>query len=829
MTRANADCYHCGLAIPRGTNYGLNVLGGYRAVCCPGCQTVAQAIVNGGYDNFYRKRTNLSQNPETGLAQDLDLFENPEVLSRFVRAPDENTREATLTVTGINCGACLWLIESCIAEQPGIDSVLVNYTTRRALVKWDKAKTSLKEILSAFRAIGFDANPYEFRHSAASLQREKDQQIRRIGISGVLGMQVMMIAVALYFGRASGIAESYERFFEWISLLLVLPIVLYCAQPFFAGAWRGMLYRQSSIDIPVSLGITIAFAASVWATVTGSGDTYFEAVSMFVFLLLGTRYFELTARERGLDAIAHIQNRMSGTAHRIGEDNNVLKISATQLHIGDLVLVGIGECIPTDGVVVEGETRVDESIISGESKPIKKFTGSTVVGGSVNIAKAVKVRVSRAHADSTISTIARLAERAQSTKPPVVRLVDRIAMGFVVGLVVVAALVTVYCWWYAPDRLIYTVISVLVIACPCALSLATPAALSASVGALTRRGIVLLNGDSLEKLTQIGRVVFDKTGTLTEGALELIDVRVYRGASREDVVSIANTLEVASSSHPVAQALAKEAGGSDYKISENLEYSVGGGVCGTIQSRRYCLGSPRFLREKFNKAWHLEQPPRTTDGGPVTSCILADDQGMLACFTFADRLRPGAKELIDELTRTNVPASILSGDRSTAVAHVAQSLGIGEYHAHMSPQEKLDRLSHYQDGGQLVLAVGDGVNDAPLLSAAAVSVAMGCGADLARVTGDVVLINSRLSDLGMLIGQARRTRAVIMQNFAWAIGYNLLALPLGILGLVPPWVAVIGMSLSSLLVVVNALRLSGRGAVPAAGGEEPAEDSMAFA
>jgi Cu2+-exporting ATPase len=292
-------------------------------------------------------------------------------------------------------------------------------------------------------------------------------------------------------------------------------------------------------------------------------------------------------------------------------------------------------------------------------------------------------------------------------------------------------------------------------------------------------------------------------------------------------VSIANTLEAASSSHPVAQALAMEVRGTEHKLAENLEYSVGGGICGTIQGKRYCLGSPRFIGEKFSTAWDLEQPLRATDGPPGTSSILAGDQGVLACFIFSDRLRPGAKELIGELNRADVAVSILSGDRRPAVEHVAKSLGIQDYHAQMSPQEKLDRLSHYQKGGQLVLAVGDGVNDAPLLSAAAVSVAMGSGADLARVTGDAVLVNSRLTDLNMLIDQARRTRVVIMQNFGWAIGYNLLALPLGILGLVPPWAAVIGMSLSSLVVVSNALRLSRSGAASAADGEKPTD--MAFA
>jgi len=827
----DVDCYHCGLPLPTGAGYGLDVSGEYRAVCCPGCQAVAQAIVDGGYESFYHRRTAVSQNPESGTVRDLDLdlYDNPEILSRFIHALDDDTREVTLTVSGINCGACLWLIESCIAEQCGIESVLVNYTTRRALIQWNKDRTTLREILSAFRAIGFDAHPYEFRRGAANLQREKDQQIRRIGISGVLGMQIMMIAVALYFGRSSGINKNYELFFEWISLFLVLPVVFYCAQPFFTGAWRSLVHRQASIDIPVTLGVAIAFTASVWATISGSGDTYFEAVSMFVFLLLATRYFELTARERGLDAIAHIQNRMSGTANRIGTNNITTTIPASRLCINDLVLVGIGESIPADGVIEEGQTRADESIISGESTPTEKAVGSSVIGGSVNLGETVKIRVSRTNENSTISTIARLAERAQSTKPPIVRLVDRVAVGFVVGLVFIAALVAVYCWWYAPGRLVSTVIAVLVIACPCALSLATPAALSASVGALTRRGIILLQGDIVEKLARINRVVFDKTGTLTLGSLDLVNVRLFRGQNRNNIISIANALEAASSRHPVARALAGTTHAPDHAMAENVEYFVGGGVCGAMGNKRYCLGSPRFIHEKLSEAWTFSPPARAMDSDTGSVVVLADEQGVLASFEFEDRLRPGAEDLVRKLTRDGVAVSILSGDQRPVVERVAGILDIQDYHAQMFPQEKLERLNHYQNNGDLVLAAGDGVNDAPLLSAAAVGVAMGSGADLTRVTGDVVLINSRLSDISVLLDQARKTRGVILQNLSWATGYNLLALPLGILGMVPPWIAVIGMSLSSLLVVANALRLSRIHTNPTAGGEAPVDGDLVYA
>lgn len=802
-------CYHCGLPVPANGSYGLEILGEYRPVCCPGCEAVARAIVNGGYESFYDKRTAVSQNPESEPAQDLDLYDSSEVLDRFIRKRDDGLCEASLTVSGINCGACLWLIESSISREPGISSVLVNYTTRRALIQWDDRETSLRHILGAFRGIGFDANPYEYRASSAALQRDRDRQLRRMGISGVLGMQIMMIAVALYFGRSSGIAKNYEHFFEWVSLLLVLPVMLYCAQPFFAGAWRGIRFRQATIDIPVTLGLSIAFLASTAATLSGTGDTYFEAISMFVFLLLATRYFEMSARERGLDAVAHIRNRSPGIANRAGADGEITKIPVARLEIGDLVVVGVGDSIPADGVVTEGESRVDESIVSGESAPIARNAGSEVIGGSINLSAPLMIRVVRAHDESTISVIARLAEQAQSAKPGVVRLVDRIANGFVLGLVAISVAVGLYCWYYAPDRLISTIIAVLVIACPCALSLATPAALSASVGALTRRGIILLNTDCIEKLTMIDRVVFDKTGTLTYGQLQLVDIQTPRGMSPDYAVSVANALEVASSSHPVARSLSCASGSPGHWVAQDLEYTAGGGVSGNVRGKNYRLGSLRFAWQGRTTVPDDDKAAVGSHSGPVI--YLVDEQGTQARFLFSDELRSGAEELVSELRREGMGVSVLSGDRQEVVARIAAALDIPDYHAQMTPRDKLGKLAYYQSDGELVLAVGDGVNDAPLLSSAAVGVAMGSGADLARVTGDVVLINNRLSDLGMLLDQSRRTRRIIIENFAWAIGYNILALPLGVLGLVPPWIAVIGMSISSLIVVLNALRLAGPG------------------
>ncbi len=806
--KASEGCYHCGLNIPHAGRYVVNILGRPRPVCCPGCQAVAQAIVDGGLERFYDKRTAKSLNPETQTQLDSTIFETPEIQSKFIRSLNNDRNEVTLRITGINCGACMWLIESRIAQLPGVESVTVNYSTRRALVTWNRNETELKNILAAFAHIGFTAHPFALGQQAEFVQKERDRQIRAIGLSAVLGMQIMMIAVALYFGKSSGISPSYEYFFKWISMLLALPIVVYCAQSFFLGAWRSIVHRQPSIDIPVAIAILLAFTASAWATASGSGDTYFEAVAMFVFLLLSVRYFEFIARERGLDAVSHLYNSLPALAQRIDADG-LTKVSATQLETDDQVWVGAGEIIPADAVVISGRCVVDESVISGESQAIEKSIGSELLGGSVNLDDAITIRVVRPYDHSVISTIAHLAERAQSAKPRFVKLVDRIANWFVVGLVLIASAVAVFCWFYEPSRLLSTVIAVLVIACPCALSLATPAAITASVGTLTRKGIVLLEPDAMEKLTTVTHIVFDKTGTLTRGDMKLERIQTLKQIEEREALNMACALE-ASSSHPIARALAAAQAADAQSVKsppvEKLNHTSGGGVSGLIAGRRYFFGSPRFIHEETGNSL---ASAGTVDMRRNRTCsVLANDTEMLASFYFSDELRPEAKAVVKRLLATGATASILSGDRGEVVEQVAKDLNVTDYHAQLAPREKLKILRSRQAEGEVVLALGDGLNDAPILAAAAIGVAMGSGADLTQITGDAVLMNNRLTDLELLLTQANKTRRIIRQNFAWALSYNLLALPLGILGLVPPWLAVIGMSLSSLLVVINALRLS---------------------
>ena len=801
------NCYHCGQQIPSDAAYGVDILGTYREMCCPACSAVARAIVNGGNERFYDQRTSLSDTAEALSAEDFDIYDSVELRDRFVRDLEDDRQETTVTITNIHCGACLWLIEKSIVKLPGVESVSVNYATRRAHVVWCNHQSSLKSILIAFKGIGYDAFPYEFGNVAPGLQRSKDRQLRRMGISGVLAMQIMMITVALYFGKSSGMATQYKQFFEWVSMLLVLPIVFYCAQPFFVAAWAGIRHGHAVIDLPVVTGISIAFAASIWATITGMGDTYYEAIAMFVFLLLTTRYYEFSVRERGIDAIAHLQHSLPTTANRVLSNGASETVPATRLTPGDVVIVSPGQRVPVDGLVIEGTAKVDESIISGESNPVSRGPGSAIVGGSICIDGVVRSEVTKPFAESTISNIARLAEQAQSEKPHLASVVDRIAVFFVIGLGLVTAAVAWYCWMYAPERLLSTVIAVIVIACPCALSLATPAALSAYLTSLIKRGIVPLTSSGLERLSQVDRVVFDKTGTLTLGELRLRQIDVYGDIDQNAVLEIASALELASSDHPVARALNRETVACP-RHAEQLEFTSGSGVQGRVDGELYRLGSRDFATRSLGDDTKKFLSIGRNHAGHVTECFLANDNQLLAVLSFSDKLRSDAGVIVDQLTSMGIQVSILSGDQNRTVKHVAEELGIDDYMGEATPQQKLDRVNHYQNRGERVVAVGDGLNDAPLLSAAATGIAMGSGVDLVRVSGDIVLVNSRLSDLLVLIKQAHRTQKVIKQNFMWAIGYNILALPLGISGLVAPWAAVLGMSLSSAVVVANSIRLA---------------------
>jgi P-type Cu2+ transporter len=804
------SCYHCGLPVPSGTDFPVEIDGQRRDMCCAGCQAVAQAIVAGGLVDYYRHRDALPESQREAMPQalqELGLFDHPDVQKSFVRPTGEHEREAALILEGITCSACVWLNERHIARQPGVTAVDINYATRRARVRWDERQIKLSQILEAIAAIGYRAHPYDIARAELLAQKERRAALWRLFVAGFGMMQVMMYAVPMYLADEGTMTPDIERLMRWASLMLTLPVIVYSAAPFFANAWRDIKFRRVGMDVPVALGVGSAFLASVWATLTSSGEVYFDSVAMFVFFLLGGRFLEMGARQKAARGVEALARALPAFAHRfITYPNGELeRVAVADLLAGDILLVKPGEVIPADGSVIEGASNADEALLTGESRPVTKQQGDGVTGGSMNVGSPLTVRVERVGESTRVASIQRLMERAAAEKPDVVKLADRIAAHFVGALLVVAAVTGAFWWWHDPSRALWIFVSVLVVSCPCALSLATPVALTVATGFMSRNGVLVTRGHAIETLARATHFVFDKTGTLTEGRPALVETLAADRTTASEALALAASMELGSE-HPIGRALREAASQSSLPVIEHARAITGQGVEARIAERCLRLGSPEFVAALGGGSKPPETAIRWLDGGD-TVVVLGDDGGWLASFRLADRPRRGAVEALAALKMQGAKLSALSGDAPATVAKVAADLGIPSAQGGMSPEDKHAAIRRLQEEGAVVAMVGDGVNDAPVLAQAHVSIAMGGGTDLARSQGDIVLLSDDLRHLAVGVRTARRALRVIRQNLAWAFVYNLAAIPLAMFGWITPWMAGIGMSASSLLVVLNALRL----------------------
>jgi len=810
------QCYHCGLPVPVELNLSVTINGESHPMCCPGCQAVAQAIVDAGLTDFYKYRT---ENAPTGRAlvpeflEQTQIYDNPAVQKRFVRYENEQVREAALILEGITCAACIWLNEQHLRRLTGVIEVQMNYSTQRARVRWDNSQIKLSDILQAISQIGYLAHPYDPARQQEILEREKKQQLRRLGITGVLGMQIMMFSVALYAGDWYGMAPAFRELFYWVNLLLTLPIMLYSAEPFFRSAWRDLSHRQVGMEVPVTLGISLAFIGSVWTTLThSSAHVYYDSIAMFVFFLLTARHFELVARQRSTQAAEKLVHLVPTLATRLRQTASGFieeSVLVAELAIGDRLLIRPGETIPADGLILQGESTIDESLLTGESDPQLKQPGANVIGGTINRENPLQIQVDKIGADTVLSHILRLLERAQTEKPVITQLADRVAAWFILGVLILAMAVAIYWWQVNPEAWLAITLSVLVVTCPCALSLATPTAITAATSALTRIGLLTTRGHALETLARATHFVFDKTGTLTTGQLQLITTHPFAQLDHQQCLHYAVALE-RYSEHPIAQALIaaheKQGKNTDISLANNVKNYPGAGISGEINQQLFFLGTPSFIEQQTQAQLPSLQALETEMPGK-TWVLLADQQTVYSAFVLGDQLRPGAKSLIQALQQQGKQVSLYSGDQANVVEHIAQAVGIEDIGYAMKPAEKLQQVQALQAQGAIVAMIGDGINDAPVLAQAQVSIAMGSGTQIARASADMILLTEQLPNLLTGISTARKTLQIIRQNMIWAIGYNLLALPAAAMGLVAPWLAAIGMSLSSLLVVINALRL----------------------
>jgi len=824
-------CFHCGLPLPRDAHWSVKIGDAVRPMCCPGCEAVAQAIVANGLADYYQTRTVFSAKPDAAelVPAELKLYDMPEAARQF--DADAQSCEATLSVEGIRCAACVWLIERRLACVPGLQKASMNVATERLQLRWDKERCRPSDVLQALRNIGYVAYPYDPVRQGEQLRRASKILGRQLFIAGLSMMQVMMYAVPAYLAHDGTLETDMAALLRWASLLLTLPAIVYSARPFFAGAWINLKNFSLGMDVPVALGIGAAFIASLIATVRGQGEVYFDSVTMFIFLLLCSRYLELLARRKAASALERLQHALPASAtllpdyphSHIGET-----VPAARLAEGDLILIKPGEAIAADCVIVEGSTAIDLSLLSGESQPQRRQAGEVLAGGAVNASRAVVARVTKPAGDSTLSALIRLIERAGAGKPQIALWADKVAAWFVAALLIFT--VVVFLAWnrFDPAHAWEVAIAVLVVSCPCALSLAMPTALAAATDNLVRQGVLVVQPHVLETLHRATHVIFDKTGTLTDGQPGVRQTSILGETSRERCLQLAAALEE-SSAHPLARALLAEArtclrqSGATPDAAEELRAiepieTAGQGVEAKIHGKSYRIGTREFVAQLSGTCPDAYENAQAEG---MTSVYLGTENAWMARFDLADALRGDAREVVRKFQRAGKTVMLLSGDQNAVTQRVAEELGIEKARGACLPEQKLALVQQLQSEGAVVAMVGDGINDAAVLRAADVSFAMGSGAALAQAHADTVLLSGRLSSVWQTAQLASKTMAVVRQNLAWATLYNLIAIPAAAMGLLNPWLSGVGMSVSSAVVVVNALRLRRMSRDVAAAGDRP--------
>lgn len=826
MSEAPLSCFHCGEPVPANCKLEIQIQDQLVPVCCSGCEAVALLILRSGQSRYYEYRTANALKPDD---------ENINLEAAWVRLNDrqslwgsrlENGRhELLLQVEGVRCAACAWLIRSQLEARQGIDQVQVDISTGFIRVNWQPDNIQLSKIAGILAAVGYRPHLPLAAEESTGRQLERRTALKRLAVAGLGMMQVMMYATALYAGESMGISATAERFLQWVSLLVTAPVLLYSGRVFYSSAWRSLKHGHVSMDVPVALAITIAFAMSCVNFLLGQGHVYFDSVVMFIFFLSLGRYAELMIRHRNLQTGLALARLLPEWAEVVTQGKTE-RVPAADLRIGDRVRVKAGQAFPADGVVYSGETQVNEALLTGESRPQAKAAGDKLIAGSINQTNSIMMDVTANPDDSTISVMGRMLLKSQTQRSRFSQLSERLAGWFVALVLVIAALTAGF--WALNDMtmLLPATLAVLVISCPCALSLATPAAIATSSRALLERGVLLTRGMALEELNKIDTVVFDKTGTLTSGkpCISEIVLNPHRhDYQTESALQLAAILE-RDSSHPLASAFAgnhaaPESITSDFSSDHeapgsivaafssnhtapdsllNLEFH-NNGISACIDGHDVRLGNAEFT-----------DAPTIEATATLGAVWLADEHGWIARFEMDDSLRTAAQSTVSFLQSRGMDIVILSGDHQQAVASVAVKTGIANWHAGQSPQMKMEFLHAMQAQGKSVLMVGDGINDAPVLATANVSMTVSGASELANAQADFILTGSSLDSICQVFSSCEKTHKVIKQNLIWALSYNLLAVPFAAAGLIQPWVAALGMSISSLVVVLNSARLAAK-------------------
>ncbi len=712
---------------------------------------------------------------------------------------------SSVAFEGMHCAACALTIEQALRAVPGVLQAEVSAAGQRGRVVWDEARTRPSRWMAALQGTGYRALPVHDPEAGARRQAETRRMLWRLGVAGLCMMQVMMYAAPAYFTAPGEIEPDIIHLLRWAQWVLSLPVLLFSCRPFFAGAWRDVRRRQVSMDLPVALGMAITFVVSSLGTFEPDGlfghEVYFDSLTMFVFFLLGGRWLELRLRDRAAGALEALMHRLPDSVERLDAHGQWQRVAVRRVREGDVLRVLPGEAFPADGELTAGITTVDEALLTGESRPVPRAVGEAVIAGSHNLSEAVQMQVRQVGAQTRYAQVVALMQQAAVSKPPIAQLADRLAKPFLIFVLLAAGAACAWWWPQDPARALMIAVAILVVTCPCALSLATPAAMLASAGALARRGILTRRLQAIEALAAVDTVVFDKTGTLTRDAFVLRRVALRPGVTREQVLAGAAAL-ARRSLHPISRALVGAAQAADVRLptSDAVREQAGQGVAGQVLME----GRPHLLR--LGSAAFCGVPALAADG-PVSH--LADEDGWLATFEFDEDLREDAPAAVASLRAAGLQVQLLSGDHAQAAQRVAVLAGIDEAFGGCSPGDKLRHLQALQSAGARTAMVGDGLNDGPGLAAAQVSFAFGQAVPLAQAQSDFVVLGGQLTAIAGAWRQAVHTLTIVKQNLAWALLYNATGVPLAVMGWMPAWAAGLGMAASSLLVIVNALRLSG--------------------
>ncbi len=754
-------------------------------------------------------------------AQDVEagLLDDPSEWPHFGRpqnaAGPGDVWESQVVIEGMHCAACALSIEDALRAVPGVEQVDVSAATQRARVVWNAAAAQPSQWFEAVRKAGYRALPATDAQAREQRLREHRRALWRWLVAGFCMMQVMMYAWPAYIAQPGDLSGEMEALLRWASWVITLPVVLFACGPFFTSALADIRHRRISMDLPVALGMAITFVISSLGTFDPDGifgrEVYFDSLTMFVFFLLTGRWLELRLRDRTAGALEAVMNRLPDSVERHDGDGNFVRVAVRRLAVGDVVRVLPGEAFPSDGRLTAGSTRVDEALLTGESSPRWRSVGALVSAGSMNLESAVQMEVGQIGSDTRFGEIVALMESASLQKPRLAQLADRVARPFLI-FVLLAALGAMLWWWPRdPQHALMVAVSVLIVTCPCALSLATPVAMLSAAGTLAREGVLVRNLQALEALAGIDHVVFDKTGTLTHDRMALRRTETSNDWTAAEALAIAAAV-ARQSLHPASRALVAAAAQCDavddsaWDIAEVTEIP-GSGLCAQLRARD---GSQGLRTVRLGSAEHVGQPQSARDGLQVFMTL---DEGGAAKQTWArfdleEQLRSDLHASLRALTQAGIGVQILSGDHASSVARVAQRAGIDAWRGGCTPADKLSAIRALQAGGHRVAMVGDGLNDGPVLAAAHASFAFGSAVPLTSLRSDFVVLGGQLPLIAQSVLLARRTLRIVRQNLMWAAGYNAVSVPLAIAGLMPAWLAGLGMAASSLLVVLNSARLA---------------------